>query len=114
MNIPQEERNYIEAQENVPITAASFGAKYASKKEIYRFLTNEVRAYLSSYDTMTVWHMRDLCSKKRRRINCDDVKHIIIPQFDGLSIEALLDYGKMYHEVMRALPLVDKEIKKLP
>ena len=96
------------------MTAASFGAKYASKKEVYRFLTNEVRAYLSGYETMTVWHMRDLCSKQRRRIHLDEVKHIIIPQFEGLSIDALLDYGKMYPEVMRCLPAVEKEIRKLP
>ena len=28
--------------------------------EVYRFLASEVKAYLPSYDTVTVWHLRDL------------------------------------------------------
>ena len=85
------------------VPATAFGAKYASKKEVYRFLTNDVGCYLSNYETMTVWHMRDLCANKRLKIKGDDVKHIIIPQFDGLSIDDLLGYASLYPEVMRAL-----------
>ena len=44
----------------------------------------------------------------------DDVKYIMIPQFEGLTIEDLLAYVEMYPEVKRALPKVDKEIRKLP
>ena len=98
----------------VKVPASAFGAKYASKREVYRFLTNDVGCYLSSYETMTVWHMRDLCSNKRLRIKSDNVKHIVIPQFDGLSIEDLLAYASNYPEVLRALPIAQKEIKKLP
>ena len=64
---------------NVKVTAAEFGAKASSKKEVYRFLTNECLIYLAPYHTMTVWHMRDLAGKKRRRIYCKDVRQIIIP-----------------------------------
>ena len=49
--------------------------------------------------------MRDLCGSKRLRIKADDVKHIVIPQFDGLAIEDLLNYASNYPEVMRALPI---------
>lgn len=37
------------------VSAAEFGAKFKSKKEIYRFLTCEVKAYLDQYDAMTIW-----------------------------------------------------------
>ena len=59
---------------NVKVTASNFGSKFSSKKEVYRFLTNECLVYLAPYHTMTVWHMRDLASKKRRRIFCKDVR----------------------------------------
>ena len=35
---------------------------YLPPIEVYRFLTAEVHAYLPSYDTVTVWHLRDLVS----------------------------------------------------
>ena len=65
---------------NVKVTAAAFGAKCSSKKEVYRFLTSDCRVYLAPYHTMTVWHMRDLAGKNRKRIYCDAVRTIIIPQ----------------------------------
>ena len=79
--------------------ATAFGAKYASKREVYRFLTNDVGCYLSSYETMTVWHMRDICANKRRMIKSEHVKHIIIPQFDGLTNDDLLGFASQYPEV---------------
>ena len=50
------------------VNAASFGAKYSSKREVYRFLTSEARVYLPSYDTVTIFHMRDLVAGRRRMI----------------------------------------------
>ena len=54
--------------------AKSFGAKYTSKREIYRFLTHDCGAYLASYQTMTIWHMRDLVSGERSRIEEKNVR----------------------------------------
>ena len=98
----------------VRVPSVAFGAKYTSKREVYRFLTNDCAVYLSSYETMTVWHMRDIVANKRRSIKSDKMRHIIIPQFDGLTIEDILQYGRQYDEVMQTLPLAEKEIKKLP
>ncbi len=75
------------------INAASFGAKYSSKREVYRFLTAEARVYLPSYETVTVFHMRDLVAGKRRLIKLDDVKVIQIPYFEGLSIDQMLQWA---------------------
>ena len=58
--------------------------------------------------------MRDLCANKRLRIKSDSIKHIVIPQFDGLTIEDLLSYASNYPEVLRSLPISHKEIRKLP
>ena len=48
------------------IPAAEFAAKFKSKREVYRFLSSEVKAYLPSYETVTIWHLRDLASGKKR------------------------------------------------
>jgi hypothetical protein len=47
--------------------------------EVYRFLASEVKAYLPSYETVTVWHLRDLAMGVKKIIRCDDVKVIDIP-----------------------------------
>ena len=63
---------------------------------------------------MTIWHLRDLAAGKRKRIKCEDVKVLPVPQFEGLTIEDMLTYARARAEVMKALPIVDKEIEKLP
>ena len=40
----------------------NFAAKFATKGEIYRFLTVEAKVYLPDYRTVTIWHMKDLAS----------------------------------------------------
>ena len=47
--------------------------------EIYRFLETEVKCYLPTYDTVTIWHLRDLVSNKKTRIKADKIRHIAIP-----------------------------------
>ena len=39
----------MNAPGNVAITAAAFGAKYSSKREVYNFLSVDVGIYLPSY-----------------------------------------------------------------
>ena len=98
----------------VRVNPASFGAKFASKREVWRFLACDVGAFLPSYNTVTIWHLRDIVAKKRRLIKCKDVNYIIVPQYEGLTIDDMLAFGEQYTEVMRALPAVNKEILKLP
>ena len=81
---------------------------------MYRFLTHDVGAYLSSYETMTVYHMADLASSKRSRIKQANVKVITVPHFEGLSIDALLGYAAVHPEVMQCLPMILREREKLP
>ena len=84
-----------------------------SKNEVYRFLSSEVKAYLSSYETMTVYHLRDLFSGSKKIILAQQVKQISVPFFDGLSIQSMLTFASLYPEVLKRLP-VDKETLQLP
>ena len=43
---------------------------------------------------MTIFHCRDIVANKRRMVKCDDVKHINVPYYDGLSILEMLNFGK--------------------
>ena len=42
---------------------------------------------------MTVWHLRDLANKTCHRVHCDDVKVMKPPQYEGLSIEDMLEFA---------------------
>ena len=96
------------------ITAAQFKAKFSDKPETYKFLAYEVGAYLPHYDCVTIFHLRDLASNKRKKIQSTDVKKIFIPQYEGLTIETMLANAKNFPQVMRCLPNDEKEIRKLP
>jgi hypothetical protein len=80
--------------------------------EVYRFLSSEVKAYLPSYETVTVWHLRDLAMGVKKIIRCDDVKVIDVPQFEGLAIKDIFGYACNTPDVENALP-PSKEIAKL-
>ena len=56
------------SNQRVQVPASVIGAKMKSKNEVYRFLSSEVKAYLSSYETMTVYHLRDLFSGTKKII----------------------------------------------
>lgn len=47
------------------MNVSNFGAKFGTKGEIYRFLTVEAGIFLPSYQTVTIWHMKDLCSGEK-------------------------------------------------
>ena len=110
------ERNVNNAQAMnlgpVRITAKEFAAKYRDKREIYRFLASDVHVYLDSFENHTIWHLKDVAAGRKKKILAKAMKHISIPQYEGLSIADLLDYAKQYQSVMQALP-PELEIKKL-
>ena len=99
----------------VKIAPQAFASKYKSKKEIWRFMGSEASVYLPAYETVTIFHMRDLVSGRRRMIKTDQVKTINVPFFEGLSIERMLEWADSRPEnVMQALPIVKRERDKLP
>ena len=94
------------------ISAKEVGAKFRSKREIYRFLTAECKCYLGDFETMTIWHLRDLAAGDRQIILSSAVKFISIPNYTGLKIEKMVDFARNYPAAMQALP-IEVEIKQL-
>ena len=58
--------------------------------------------------------MRDIVAGKRTRLKEAKIKHITIPQFEGLTVEKFLIYAAAKPEVMMALPILERERLKLP
>ena len=83
-----------------------------SKREVYRFLGSEVKAYLGAFETMTTWHLRDLESGDKTIIMSKDVKHITVPFYEGLDIKKMLLFANGYPKVINALP-IESEIHHL-
>ena len=96
------------------ITAAEFAVKFPTKRDVWRFLANEVKWYLPPEDTVTIWHLRDMARGHRSHIKNTNLRVIHMPQYEGLTLETLLEEAKKHPTVMRALPEVEKEVKKLP
>jgi len=81
---------------------------------VYKFLAHECGIYLPPYDNVTVWHLRDLASGRKKKILGTEVKHIMVPQYEGLSIAHLLKFGNNFDSVKNSLPEVEKETLKFP
>ena len=54
------------AQATSRVSAAAFAAKYKSKREVYMFLTVDRKAYLPSFETLTIYFLKDLVSGKKK------------------------------------------------
>ena len=50
----------------VKISAKEFGSKYKSKYEVYRFLTVDAHCYLSPYQTVSIYFLKDICSGAKK------------------------------------------------
>ena len=89
------------------IAAASFAAKFASKKELFNFLSVEVGAYLCDHEVLTVYFLKDLVAGKKKcksrfadrllttprhlvDIKCSQVSYLFAPQYTGLGIKQIL------------------------
>jgi len=53
-------------QNQAKISAATFAAKFNSKKEIFGFLSVQVKAYLCSYECLTIYFLKDLVAGKKK------------------------------------------------
>ena len=55
----------------------------------------------------------DLASGAKKRVLGKDVRHIAIPQYEGLTIEKIAEFVAPYHTIHHYLP-DEKEIPKVP
>ena len=103
----------------------SFAAKYRSKREVYTFLTIDGNAYLSAFDTLTVYFLKDLVAGNKKCkclpngnmpvVNCDNVRYVNVPQYEGLSQQEICNFlATASAEMARYMPDELCEIKKLP
>lgn len=79
-------------------------------------MSTDVGAFLPSYQHVTIFHLKELVGNQRTLIKCSEVQHVTLPFFEGLFFEDLYKFAQEYNGgiIMRALPSVEKEIKKLP
>ena len=63
----------------VRIPASEWQSKYKSKREQFEFLTVQCKAYLSSYETVTIYFCKDLITGKKSYVKCDSVKVMFVP-----------------------------------
>ena len=103
----------MEPAENVKLTAEEFGAKARDKVEVYHVCAHVFGAYIPSIDQITTWHMRDLMTGVKKRIDGQSVKFLHVPQYEKLTIPDLIGYIGEFPFVQMCLPDKEKEITKL-
>ena len=95
------------------ISSKEVGGKMKNKREIYRFISVEAGAYVPPYELISIWHLKDLLAGKKTITKSKEIKHITIPQFDGLTFETIIEYAESYDEVMEKFP-IKRELEKYP
>ena len=48
------------------VNVNEFASKFRSKREVFNFLTIDVKAYLPSYDTVTIYFLRDIVRGEKK------------------------------------------------
>ena len=112
MEGPPQQQN---APARVRVGIAEFAAKFQTKKEVYDFLTVDVKACCPPADTVTIWHLRDMASGVKGLIKGDDIRFLTVPYYDDLSIDKMITWTKAnYARVLDRYFPVEKELKKFP
>jgi len=101
--------------QRVRVPVAEFAAKMETKKEVYDFLSQNVKAYLPPKDVITIWHLKDLAAGKKGLIKGEQVRHLAVPQYDSISVEAIRDWAKARYPQMlgRYFP-IEREYMHFP
>ena len=70
------------------MTVAAFSAKFRSKREVYSFLTVDVKDYLPAQHSVTAYFLRDLISgaKKCKSVNFFDTPTLVIPMANVVHV----------------------------
>ncbi len=69
--------------------------------------------YYLTTDCVTIYFLKDLVMGRKKKILGKDVRHIAVPQYEGLSIQKMSEFVSSYPSVDDYLP-ISKEIPKLP
>jgi hypothetical protein len=71
------------------VNVNEFRAKFKSKLECYNFLSIQCECYLPDYETVTIYHLKDLISGKKVQIKNENVKNIHVPQYESLGLKKI-------------------------
>ena len=97
------------------ISVKEFLAKYRTKREVFNFCTVECSFYVPPYDSVTLWHLRDVATKKKARILAKDAEHLYVPCYEELSIEKMILWLEASHPTfVRSYLPVEHELVKFP
>ena len=107
------------------VNVKEFEAKYKSKREVYTFLTIDCNAYLSPFDTLTVYFLKDLVGGHKKCkckpngnmpvVNAERVRYVNVPQYEGLEHMTICNFlDQASPEMARYMPEEHCELKKLP
>ena len=117
----------LQIQQPVRMTAKEFGSKFSTKRECFTFLTIDCRAYLPSYDTVTIYfvscqsssdptfflQLKDLITGRKKFLKDHQCKHLQVPQYKSLKVERLYEFIGQYPETFLYYP-EQCELAKLP
>ena len=110
------------------VLAKSFTGKFRSKYEVWKFLVQDVKAYLPPNNCMTGFYYKDIMMGKRRckfwilspsyppfcsDIKTSDVEVINVPQYEHLTIADLWEWGAENMDLDDYFP-IEQERRKLP
>ena len=76
--------------------AQEFSFKFQGKREIFRFLGSECGIYLPTYETVTIFHLKDLVARRRKAFKCTEVKILNVPLFENLAVKDILEFAGQY------------------
>ena len=117
---------YISYMEPEVINVQTFAAKFRSKREVYTFLTVDGDVYLPPYETITVYFLKAILAGAKQCKSTDpdltflidvrqsSLRHVSVPQYDGLSVEKMLLFLDQFEPMHTHLPDQRQEILKLP
>ena len=118
--------NQINSQQNQKINAKTFAGKCKTKKEIYLLLTIDAKAFLPKCDCLTTCKcmiylqfnsfldfLKDLIAGVKKFILANEMVHLTVPQYEGLTLDDILEKWKGHQTLMQYLP-IEREIIKLP
>jgi len=100
-------------ERNMQITSNEFASRFNSKQECYRFVAQECSIALDDFRVTSIFHLKDIISGNRQTIKQDELKHIHVPQFPGITVEAMLIFARDYPEVFEVFPRERLEIDTL-
>jgi hypothetical protein len=79
-------------------------------------MTQDVGSYQPEESCTVTFFLQQQINGKKSYIKASSIKHLVVPQYDTLSVEEILKWVRANHPTVidRYLPTEQKDIDKLP